>query len=80
MKRGEVYWADLAPRSGSEQRGRRPVVVISHDALIKHQAGGLLSWSRFPLLWPKPGADLLLSCYLKVPPVSARTVLRSVIK
>jgi len=32
MKRGEVYWADLAPRSGSEQRGRRPVVVISHDA------------------------------------------------
>ena len=32
MKRGEVYWADLTPRSGSEQRGRRPVVVISHDA------------------------------------------------
>jgi mRNA interferase MazF len=32
MKRGEVYWADLAPRSGSEQQGRRPVVVISHDA------------------------------------------------
>lgn len=32
MKRGEVYWADLVPRSGSEQRGRRPVVVLSHDA------------------------------------------------
>lgn len=32
MKRGEVWWADLVPRSGSEQRGRRPVVVISHDA------------------------------------------------
>ena len=31
MKRGEVYWADLVPRSGSEQTGRRPVVVISHD-------------------------------------------------
>ena len=31
MIRGEVYWADLAPRSGSEQRGRRPVVVVSHD-------------------------------------------------
>lgn len=26
MKRGEVYWADLAPRSGSEQQGRRPVI------------------------------------------------------
>ena len=32
MKRGEVYWADIVPRSGSEQQGRRPVVVISHDA------------------------------------------------
>jgi len=31
MKRGDVYWADLVPRSGSEQTGRRPVVVVSHD-------------------------------------------------
>ncbi len=31
MKRGEVHWADLVPRSGSEQTGRRPVVVVSHD-------------------------------------------------
>ena len=31
MKRGEVYWADLIPRSGSEQAGRRPVIVVSHD-------------------------------------------------
>ena len=29
MKRGEVYWADLVPRSGS---GRRPVILVSHDA------------------------------------------------
>ena len=32
MKRGDVYWADLKPRSGSEQSGRRPVIVISHNA------------------------------------------------
>ena len=31
MRRGDVYWAELEPRSGSEQRGRRPVVVVSHD-------------------------------------------------
>ena len=31
MRRGDVYWADLIPRSGSEQTGRRPVIVISHD-------------------------------------------------
>lgn len=32
MRRGEIYIADLKPRSGSEQRGRRPVIVISHDS------------------------------------------------
>ena len=31
MKRAEVYWAELKPRSGSEQSGRRPVIVVSHD-------------------------------------------------
>ena len=31
MKRGDVHWADLVPRSGSEQAGRRPVIVLSHD-------------------------------------------------
>lgn len=31
MKRGDVYWAVLAPRSGSEQRGARPVIVVSRD-------------------------------------------------
>lgn len=33
MRRGEVYWAALQPRSGSEQQGRRPVVIVSHDGL-----------------------------------------------
>lgn len=32
MKRGEIYWANLAPRSGSEQAGKRPVIILSHDA------------------------------------------------
>lgn len=31
MRRGDVYTARLAPRSGAEQRGTRPVVVVSHD-------------------------------------------------
>ena len=31
MRRGEVHWADLVPRSGSERAGRRPVIVVSHD-------------------------------------------------
>lgn len=31
MKRGDIYTANLQPRSGSEQQGRRPVIIISHD-------------------------------------------------
>ena len=31
MKRGDVFWADLVPRSGSEQTGRRPVIIVSHN-------------------------------------------------
>lgn len=31
MKRGDVFWAELRPRSGSEQQGRRPVIILSHD-------------------------------------------------
>lgn len=35
MKRGDVYWGQLSPRSGSEQQGRRPVIVLSHDGFNK---------------------------------------------
>jgi mRNA interferase MazF len=35
LKRGDVFWADLAPRTGSEQAGRRPVIVVSHNGFNK---------------------------------------------
>ena len=47
MRRGEVYLAALEPRSGSEQRGRRPVVVVSHDAF--NQTAGWRSVIVVPL-------------------------------
>jgi mRNA interferase MazF len=31
LRRGDVHWALLKPRSGSEQSGRRPVVIVSHE-------------------------------------------------
>jgi mRNA interferase MazF len=31
IRRGDVYWADLAPVRGHEQEGKRPVLVISDD-------------------------------------------------
>lgn len=38
MTRGEVYWADVTPRSGSEEQGRRPVVIVSHDGFNRTPA------------------------------------------
>jgi mRNA-degrading endonuclease toxin of MazEF toxin-antitoxin module len=34
VRRGEVYLVDLVPRSGSEQQGRRPAVLVSRDSLV----------------------------------------------
>ena len=34
MKRGDVYFADLDPLRGSEQAGRRPVLIYQDDRLI----------------------------------------------
>jgi mRNA interferase MazF len=32
MRRGDLYLAELSPRSGAEIQGGRPVLVISHDS------------------------------------------------
>jgi mRNA interferase MazF len=31
IKRGDLFWVNLEPTKGSEQAGRRPVVVIQND-------------------------------------------------
>lgn len=31
IRRGELFWVDLNPIKGSEQAGRRPVLVIQND-------------------------------------------------
>lgn len=33
MQQGEIWYADLDPTKGSEQSGRRPVIIISGSAL-----------------------------------------------
>lgn len=32
MKRGDIYMVDLEPTMGHEQRGHRPVLIVSPDA------------------------------------------------
>ena len=36
MERGDIYLADLSPVVGSEQGGRRPVLIIQNDVGNKH--------------------------------------------
>jgi mRNA interferase MazF len=36
MKQGEIWYADLNPTQGSEQAGRRPVVIVSGNLLNQH--------------------------------------------
>jgi mRNA-degrading endonuclease toxin of MazEF toxin-antitoxin module len=47
MVRGDVYFVDLAPRSGAAQRGRRPAIVVSTDAF--NEARGWRSITIVPL-------------------------------
>lgn len=36
MKRGQIYYADLSPSVGSEQGGKRPVLIIQNDVGNKY--------------------------------------------
>jgi mRNA interferase MazF len=36
MRRGDIYLADLNPTQGSEQSGKRPVLIVSRDAINEH--------------------------------------------
>ncbi|MEK7872856.1 MAG: type II toxin-antitoxin system PemK/MazF family toxin, partial [Chloroflexota bacterium] len=31
VKRGEIYWLELPQTTGSEQAGRRPVLIVQND-------------------------------------------------
>ena len=33
IRQGEIFWADLDPVKGREQRGRRPVLVLTRDGI-----------------------------------------------
>lgn len=43
IKKGSVFIADLNPTIGSEQNGRRPVVILSNDLLNKYNPTVLIA-------------------------------------
>lgn len=66
MKRGDVYMVDLEPTHGREQRGHRPVVIISPDDF--NRATGL------PLIVPiTNGGDFARRIGFAVPLTGTKT-------
>jgi len=61
-RRGEVYWADLEPVLGSEQGGKRPVIVVQNDIGNRYSATTVIvpvtsspakSWYRVNVVLPE---------------------------
>lgn len=46
MRLGEVHWADLVPRSGSDQTRRRPSGQLEDGALARREVYGAAAIQR----------------------------------
>lgn len=68
--RGDVRWADLAPTRGSEQAGRRPVVILS-EGVFNRASGTVIAMA---LTSQKPRADFPLT--LKISQIRTLSVQR----
>ena len=71
--RGEIRWADLDPARGSEQAGRRPVLVLSHG-VFNRRSGTVIAMAltsqaprvRFPLVLELRSPDLPKRSWIKI--------------
>jgi len=79
--RGDVYWADLNPVRGRQRPGRRPVLVISHEALSRHSgtviALAITSQAQragFPLTHPAETLRLLKTSWIKMSQIRTLSV------
>src|SRR2546430_15794854 len=71
--RGEVRWADLSATGGSEQAGRRPVLVLSHD-VFNDRSGTVIAAAitsqpqraGFPLTLEVPSVRLPKRSWVKI--------------
>ncbi len=56
--RGDIVWANLDPALGSEQQGRRPIVIMSQDVFNRH-SGTVIAMALTSRV-PKAGFPLTL--------------------
>jgi mRNA-degrading endonuclease toxin of MazEF toxin-antitoxin module len=73
MKRGEIWLVSLDPTSGHEQRGRRPVLIVSPDAF------NLLT--KLPVVLPiTSGGSFARTAGFAVPLIGAGTKTTGVVR
>jgi mRNA interferase MazF len=71
--RGEIRWADLDPEHCGEQRGARPVLVLSED-VFNERSGAVIAVALttgepragFPLTLESRAPDLPKRCWIKI--------------
>lgn len=71
--RGAIHWADLGATRGREQRGRRPVLVISHD-VFNERSGTVIALAMtsqpqragYPLAWKVPPGVMEKDSWVKI--------------
>ena len=81
--RGELRWADLNPVRGREQRGRRPIVVLSHD-VFNERSGTVIAMAvtsqpqraGFPLTLELEGSSLPKRSWVKISQIRTLSVER----
>jgi mRNA interferase MazF len=72
LLRGEVRWAKLSPVRGSEQGGRRPVLILSHD-VFNERSGTVIAMA---LTSQAQRAGFPLTLELDVPGLPKRSWLK----
>ncbi len=81
--RGEIVWADLNPTQGSEQSGKRPVLVLSHD-VFNEKSGTVIAIALtsqpqkagFPLTLELKGKKYPKPSWAKISQIRTLSVLR----
>ncbi len=61
IRRGDIFYADLNPAKGSEQAGRRPVIVIQNDIGNMHAPTVIIA----PLTTKKLSKEYPTNVYVK---------------
>jgi len=81
--RGELRWADLNPVRGREQRGTRPIVILSHD-VFNERSGTVIAMAvtsqpqpaGFPLTLELESSTLPKRSWVKISQIRTLSVER----